>query len=104
MTVAVAYKIGHTTRIPVTATLNNGPLLLALTDIQVILQAGSNVVTLGIGSGVGLDASDGTFHYDVTVANLISLGNPTQVLTTINIWYADNTLAITGSGLIDVML
>jgi hypothetical protein len=104
MTATVAYKRDHTTRVPALATTDDGPLLLALLDIDVKLENGDNLVTLELGGQVGLYAGDGQFWFEVTPADLVALGDPAQVLTTINIWNADNTLAMTGSGMVNVTL
>lgn len=102
MTATTAYKRDHTTRIPALATTAAGPLLLATRDIDVKLENGDNLVTLELGGQVGLYAADGQFWFEVTPADLVTLGDPDQVLTTINIWNADNTLAMTGSGVVNV--
>jgi hypothetical protein len=77
---------------------------LATRDIDVKLENGSNLVTLELGGQVGLYAGDGQFWFEVTPADLVTLGDPDQVLTTINIWNTDNTLAMTGVGVINVTL
>lgn len=104
MSGTAVYKRSHTTRMMVTATEEvggvSGPMDLTSRSIEVKLVVGEAIVTLSIGSGVTLGGSAGVFYYDVTPANLSTLGEPEQVSSTINIWNADNTLASTGTGVI----
>lgn len=105
MSGTVVYKKNHpVTRINATAMLNNAPLPLALKTIEAKLENGDNLVELSIGSGIGLLAGDGQFWHEVTAANLTALGNPAQVTLTLNIWNADNSLAMTGTGVVAVEL
>lgn len=105
----VVYKKAHTTRIEGLAQEEvNGALQdMDLSDktIEVKLVKGSATpITLAIGSGVTLGGSEGQFFYDVTDANLTSLGANVNdlVVTTINIWTATNQLKATGTGSIRV--
>jgi len=105
MSGTVVYKKNHpVTRINATAMLNNAPLPLALKTIEAKLVAGENLVELSLGSGIGLLAGDGQFWHEVTAANLATLGDPPQVMLTLNIWNADNSLAMTGTGVVGVEL
>lgn len=99
------YKKGHTTRLKASVTADGLALDLGTRTIEVKLSAGATVVTLSSGSGVTvLDAAAGSFAWDVTAANLTALANPDQVLTVVNIWNADNTLALESSDYIEVAL
>lgn len=106
MSGTAVYKKAHTTRMKALATEViagiSGPMDLTSRSIEVKLVNGNAVITLALGSGVQLGVATGEFSYDVTAANLTSLNNPTQITTTINIWNADNTLASTGTGVINV--
>jgi len=104
MSGTVVYKKNHTTRINATAMLNDAPLPLATRTVEAKLEAGENLVELSLGSGLGLLAGDGQFWHEVTVGNLTALGNPDQVTLTLNIWNADNSLAMTGTGVVGVEL
>ena len=104
MSGTVVYKKNHTTRINATAILNDAPLPLAGKTIEAKLAASDNLLELSLGVGIGLGAGVGQFWHQVTAANLASLGDPDQVTLTINIWNADNSLAITGVGVVDVKL
>lgn len=102
------YKKGRTTRLKAKATADGLPLSLTGRDIEVKLALdddAATVVTLSIGSGVTiLNAGNGEFAWDVSAANLATLGNPDNVFTVVNIWNADNTLAMEKSDVIEVAL
>jgi hypothetical protein len=102
----VVYKKDHTTRIAGEVYVDD--VLLDLTDksIEVKLKNASSgaVVTLALGSGVTLGGSTGSYFHDVTAGApgtvLDTLGNPDEVVATVNVWTADNQLVVTGSGVI----
>lgn len=102
------YKKSHTTRLK--ARVTSGGLALVLTGLTIevklaVSDDAATVVALAAGTGVTvLDANDGLFCWDVTAAHLTTLGNPDQVLTVVNIWNADNTLALETSDYIEVAL
>jgi hypothetical protein len=99
------YKLSHTTRIRCTAVLAGVPQPLAGKTVIVVHQFGTQKVTLTQGAGVdAVGGPPGLFVYDVTQANLTTLGagEGDLVQTTINIWNADNTLLLHGSAMIEV--
>lgn len=102
------YKKGRTTRLKCRVTVNGLALDLTGRTIEIKLAESDDaatVVSLTTGSGVTiLDALDGSLAWDVTSANLTTLGTPDNVLTVINVYNADNTLEAEGSGMIEVAL
>lgn len=101
-------KIGETTRTSGRAETALGPVDLTGKNLKVKLKAGSNIITLATGSGAGLQTQSGAtlgkYWFDVTPANLTSLGDPAQVNVTINIFNPDSTLLTWGSGVMAVVL
>jgi hypothetical protein len=102
MTATLVYKRDHTRRIYAAASNDAGVINISGCTIEVKLIAGATLVTLSLGSGVALSGATGTFSYDVTAANLVTLGSPDQVTTIINIWNADNTLLMSRTGVMAV--
>jgi hypothetical protein len=100
----IVYKKGHTTRIPGVAYVAGAPLDLAAIDVQVRLSANDVNVDLTEGAGVTVAGATGAFSYDVSAANLTTLGNPDTVTTVLNFWNADNTLALTATAVVGVEL
>lgn len=104
-TVRAAYKFGRTTRLTLQARDDAGaPINLTDRTLEVKLAPGelsTNVVTAT--SGV-LSATAGTLFWEVTQANLTTLGNVNNVWTVVNIYNGDNTLAYEAFGVIEVRL
>jgi hypothetical protein len=104
MSVDLTYK-NHAPwqRILATANDADGPIDLTGCTIEVKLISATVSLTLALGSGVGVDnAVVGEYHYDVTPANLVALGLPSQITTTFNIWDANNMLVLSDTGVFAV--
>lgn len=101
-------KIGETTRTSGRAETSAGLINLTGKTLKVKIKAGDNLLSLATGAGAGLQPQVGDtlgkYWFDVTPANLATLGDPAQVNVTINIFNADNTLLTWGSGVMDVVL
>jgi hypothetical protein len=102
------YKKGRTTRINAQALVDGLPLNLASRIIEVKLaedEQSSTVLTLTAGAGAGVaNAVEGRFWWEVSQANLTTLGDPGNVWTVLNWYNADNTLAFEAYGNIEVRL
>jgi hypothetical protein len=101
---ALTYKKFHDTRLKCQARVAGQFLALAGKEIEVILESGATHVILNLSAGVQLESGGGNFSYLVTVANLATLGDPTQVKTAFRVWNADNTLALAAQATVDVTL
>jgi hypothetical protein len=86
-------KKDHTRRFLETAALEGGPANLTGKELRMVLVAGAAVVTLTVGSGMGItSATAGTYWWEVTVANLSALANPSQIIAYLTIYNADNSV------------
>ena len=107
-TARACYKRGETTRINAQSLIDGLPLNLTGRTLKIKLapdEQSTNVITLTVGSGAGVaDAAAGRFWWEVTPANLTTLGNTDNVWTVTNLFNADNTLAFEARGMIEVRL
>ena len=107
-TARACYKRGRTTRLTAQALIDGLPMSLAGKTLEVKLapdEQSTNIITLTVSAGAGVaDAAQGRFWWEVTAANLTTLGNGDNLWTVINWFNADNTLAFEVYGMIEVRL